>query len=247
MTAITAEMTAPTVTALGRSPSSSGSQLGARLGVPRLRAARHPLLRTIPPPPGPPRRRWPAPPASRRRSSCALGGAALALAALGPLALAAAHQRSARAALAAGSTASNSSAAAARGSGGVADRPHHADPPCARARPPRSTFPASMPPIANQGSVAVSQPPRGSARARSPAGPLRRRLPDRPDADVVDRLASAAASICSREWVERPMIASAPRISRASAGSMSSWPTWTPSASSSSARWGSSLTMKRAP
>ena len=64
---------------------------------------------------------------------------------------------------------------------------------------------------------------------------LRGRLPDRANADVVDGL-SAAAAICSRVCVERPMIAAGPMIRRASPGSMSSWPTWTPSAPSSSAR-----------
>ena len=95
-----------------------------------------------------------------------------------------------------------------------------------------------MPPIANHG---MRGDLGGFADQLEPGrGPplLGGRLPDRADADVVDGAARAAASICSREWVERPTIASGPMIRRASAGSMSSWPTWTPSAPSSTRQVG---------
>ena len=66
------------------------------------------------------------------------------------------------------------------------------------------------------------------------------------EADVVGPAASAR-SASSRSWVETPMILSGPSSLRASAGSPSSWPRCTPSASSSRASSRSSLTMKGTP
>ena len=74
---------------------------------------------------------------------------------------------------------------------------------------------------------------------------------DRPGGDVGDtrpgRPGRATAARSAGAWVESPMMASGPRIRRASATGASSWPTWTPSAPTSRARSGRSLRMKGTP
>ena len=61
-----------------------------------------------------------------------------------------------------------------------------------RRRPPRPTLAGSMPPIANKGSVACAAAWRDQLEAGGRAALLGRRLPDRPDADVVARPARPA-------------------------------------------------------
>ena len=109
-----------------------------------------------------------------------------------------------------------------------------------RRAPAPTTSPAldgSMPPIAKKGWAVCCAACEIEVQPDSRAPLFRRRLPDRPDADVVDRLLAGGGDLLL-EWVERPTIASGPRISLASCTGMSSWPTWTPSASQARARCG---------
>src|SRR5262249_50078414 len=120
-------------------------ELGARLGVALLRAARELLLEAL---------------AIRRRSGVgtgggdALGGAPLALLALGALALPASHQPEARSSRAAVSTASKRAVAAARGSSAsrIALTTHTLRAPASKTSP---MFSGSIPPMANQGMFAI--------------------------------------------------------------------------------------------
>ena len=121
------------------------------------------------------------------RRGAALGAALLTLLALGSLALAAAIS-SPTLAVGGGVERVDERRGGRSRVLGVADRPDDDDSRGSR-RGTSATLPASIPPIANHGHARRPRRLRGSARGRSPAPRLRRRLPDRADADVVGRAA----------------------------------------------------------
>ena len=237
LAAIRSETTAPIVTTSGRSPSVERLELlaGALVADLRLADAARPRPRRRDPRPSSPPARPRAgssatvpPPAS----SAGPGGAALlALAPLGPLAVAAAHSRRLGP-----RPAERASQLGGRrlGIGGVADRPDDDD----AARPGRDDL-GDVPGV----DAADREPGQlglGCRRAHvveAGGGPprLRRRRPDRPDAEVVGAGIPARSHERPRELLrvvggEADDRRRVRRARRASATGTSSWPTWTPSA-----------------
>ena len=102
----------------------------------------------------------------------------------------------------------------------------------------------SIPPIANHGTSPPARPRSARSRARRRGPPLGRRLPDRPDAELVGAGPQGRVELPGA-CVDSP-ISLGPTSSRTSATAVSSCPTWTPSAPASSARSGRSLSQNSA-